>query len=42
MYPFKEVIIDLITHLPHVSAAYDSVCIIVDQFVEVCIFCPMC
>ena len=30
MYPFEEGIMDLTTHLPKVSAGYNSVCTIVD------------
>ena len=34
MYPFEEVTMDLITHLPRVSAGYDLVCTIVDPLLK--------
>ena len=40
MYPFEEVTMDLITHLPRVSAGYDSVCAIVDQLSKYVYFVP--
>ena len=40
MYPFEEVTMDLITHLPCVSAGYDSVCTIVDRLSKYVYFVP--
>ena len=40
MYPFEEVTMDLITHLPRVSAGYDSVCTIVDRLSKYVYFVP--
>ena len=40
MYPFEEVNIDFITHLPYISAGYDSVCTIVDRLLKYVYFVP--
>ena len=40
MYPFEEVTMDLITHLPRVSTGYNLVCTIVDQLSKYVYFVP--